>query len=183
MGDIFAKLEERYSPTKFAHEYGEGESLDAMMTSWVDSDIPTLSQFSIDAALERVHQEFTWPPHCSEFLRYARSFSMLDVPSLEDAYQLSTNRPSEEQWKTVHIVVKVAAQKTGMFELRNETRDKTWSRFRDNYNKALDAYLKGDLKYNGAPALPHAPGKRVTPEEGQAARAEFLSLKNKLKIS
>ena len=171
-------LASKFPQSRFESQYGSGESLEATRQSWINSDIVKFDPVFIGAALELVHQEFSWPPHCSEFIKFLRGFNFEGIPDLETAYQMSCNR---KDWDNVHDVVKCAAQKTGLFELRNHTREQTWNRFRDNYNKAVDKFLKGEnIAVEKPNLLTHEEGEKITPQQGEQARKEFKNLKSKL---
>ncbi|WP_432674896.1 replication protein P [Pseudomonas aeruginosa] len=105
---VFATLKTSY-PAWYEKHYGERRAETLAKRVWL-TGIKHLSDMQVDRGLQRMVLDQDFPPSLKEFLRLCRKIDGL--PSAEGAwYEALEQRYS-------HKVVKVAAELTGLFELR-----------------------------------------------------------------
>lgn len=105
---VFATLKTSY-PAWYEKHYGERRAETLAKRVWL-TGIKHLSDMQVDRGLQRMVLDQDFPPSLKEFLRLCRKIDGL--PSAEGAwYEALEQRYS-------HKIVKVAAELTGLFELR-----------------------------------------------------------------
>lgn len=152
--DIVNKLFERMFAIKPAYRqaWPDNESMQASKKEWVlafkDEGIDSVEQLKKGIATLRT-KPTPFIPSPGEFIQMCR-FEPEDIgaPSVEMAYREACkySSPTENKMKWSHPAVKHAWSSTGSWRLHQESRKATFSDFAKNYDFAINAFMKGELK-------------------------------------
>lgn len=176
---LFENIRSKYTDAQFIERYGLGDRLDQTIYEWLDSDVMKLHPDVIGQTLYIIKHECDWPPTISEFMRCSKNVKIDGVPSLEEAYNQAA---MGENLSEKHIVVRVAAKETGVYDLRRYPRSKIFNRFSYNYEQAFSRWLKNeDLMKEFRKGLEFKEDSEpVTKKQAEQEREKFRSLKNTL---
>lgn len=151
---IFTTLRISY-PAWYAKHYSNEKTEQLAKRIWL-TGIKELSTAEVDRGLQRLVLSCEFPPSLFEFFKICKRVDGL--PSLDRAFDqaLSGNYKNNND---IHKVVKVAAKKTGLFDLQRgvPTDQDLKKRFAYNYQVVSERYAKGlPLDDPIPPALEHA---------------------------
>jgi hypothetical protein len=122
-----------------------------------------------------------WPPSAPEFKAMCLpSFEDHGLPSTQDAYKEAADKhriPSSKKWS--HAAVYHAGRDTGWFLLGTASEDKSFPKFKKNYESICNRVMNGETfnlpKSDVVMLENNKHGKRVTTEESKKAGSKALS--------
>ena len=174
-----------YSPKQMGDKYGvTQEQLCGSKIEFCEI-LPKYSKEKIAFVLDYMRENVKWPPNCPEFSGIIKSIAINGATlSAREAYKIACHT-DHEKWGEADLCVRYAARECGTYLLKSCEQSESFPEFEKHYNKALKImFEEGEeaLRVNEPKGITYDEGERVTPQQGKAARAEFLSLKSKLKL-
>lgn len=185
---LFQRFAAIYPPGRFKTLFQDGTpqqvlaSIEAVKAEWLDSEVGALDRETVDLALKFVRRRYPWPPTIAEFLAICESPETLGLPGADEAYLLVAE--GQHSLRSLHPVIRGAAEATGVFELRHMPEHRTRPIFKRNYEITMRRFREGKQVCKPIPkALPEPPKPTITPKEVSEAKREFQRLKEALRAS
>lgn len=146
---VFTTLKITY-PAWYEKHYGDQKSERLAKRIWI-TGIRTLTTAQVDQGLQRMVIESEYPPKLKDFI--ALCIATDNLPNLEVAWYEALNSSYS------HPVVKIAAQLTGVFELRRSGYDNSSLKRRFEYylSQVLKRFTEGKALTDVATALETTP--------------------------
>lgn len=160
---------------RFYSKFGDETQLREEKALWSSSDLVFFAESEIATALDKLKNEFAWPPNLAEFIRFCEECS--DFLSVEEAYR----QACVKHLRDLDMITCVAAVKTGTFELKGRPYDESWPRFKKNYLATLKRYRSGENVEGDIPKLLENKQEEFKPASKDKARNYLRELREKLK--
>lgn len=161
---IFARLHHIYTH-RFESAYGDDNTMAYAKREWAFA-LANYSFQAVESTLDAIRTRFAWPPTIAEFLRTLSEIGRPDTaPEPHDAYleaALHAHQPRAHAWR--HPLVYHAARNTGFYRLRNESEERLWPVFAEQYRRVILAWCRGEPMPEPEAAELPAPEQAGVPE-------------------